>query len=67
MLTQAQIDELVNDSRAADEGPSAFARRVEAATRDTIARAWDSRTHVYGSFGLVDIGASIRAGKLVAY
>jgi hypothetical protein len=30
MLTQKQIDEIVNASREAEEGPTAFARRVEA-------------------------------------
>lgn len=29
LLTDTQIDQLVNDSRLAEEGPTAFARRVE--------------------------------------
>lgn len=65
MLTQSQIDQLVTDSRAADEGPSAFARRVEAAVRGEIADAWEGCLTEADAHGTVDVGASIRAGKLV--
>ena len=34
MLTQKQIDDILNDSRYADEGPTKLARRFEAAGVD---------------------------------
>jgi len=65
MLTQEQIDHLVNSSREADEGPTAFVRRIEAAVRESIAKAWDGCVVDVSAVGEVDVGASIRAGALL--
>ena len=43
----------------------AFARLIEAAERERIADLWAGCTTEAEGHGLVDVGASIRAGKLI--
>ena len=59
MLTQKQIDEMLNASREADEGPTQLARRIEAAVQaaererwrdkvEALAGSWDDPAEAYG-------------------
>jgi hypothetical protein len=41
MLTQRQVDEVINASRQADEGPTQLARRVEAAVMELVLKECD--------------------------
>jgi hypothetical protein len=42
MLTQRQIDEIINASRRADEGPTSLARRIEAAVMLEVSKEIDT-------------------------
>ena len=61
MLTQQQIDDMLNASREADEGPTALVRRVEAAVQAAEReRAAGFVERINGWWGTREIAAEIR-------
>jgi hypothetical protein len=50
MLTQRQIDEIINASRQADEGPTPLARRIEAAVMELVLKECEMATVHEGSW-----------------
>lgn len=56
MLTQEQIDDMLNASREMDEGPTALVRRIESAVREQCAvAAW---SHYMDTCRRLQIGAA---------
>lgn len=49
MLTQRQIDEIINASRQADEGPTQLVLRVESAVLEISARMCDRSVSSFGA------------------